>query len=95
MKIISCIKNLVFNSHLYALHNLFLFLLSLNSHDYLPIQIVPVIVSFNDEGQIKPLFNIVKASQTDFTLSNEASTKTYLSIISIISTGVTIKSLIG
>lgn len=31
-------------------------ILSFNSHDYLPMQIVPVIASFNDEGQIKPLY---------------------------------------
>ena len=31
-------------------------ILSHNSHDYLPIQIVPVIASFNDEGQIRPLY---------------------------------------
>ena len=31
-------------------------ILSLNSHDYLPMQIVPVIASFNDDGQIKPLY---------------------------------------
>ena len=31
-------------------------ILSNNSHDYLPIQIVPVIASFNDEGQIRPLY---------------------------------------
>ena len=31
-------------------------ILSLNSHDYLQMQTVPVIASFNDEGQIKPLY---------------------------------------
>ena len=31
-------------------------ILSLNSHDYLPMDIVPVIASFNDDGQIKPLY---------------------------------------
>ncbi|GEM_PF-2244487 len=31
-------------------------ILSLNSHDYMPMQIVPVIASFNDNGQIKPLY---------------------------------------
>lgn len=31
-------------------------ILSYNSHDYLPLQIVPVIASFNDNGQIKPLY---------------------------------------
>lgn len=31
-------------------------ILSQNSHDYLQMQIVPVIASFNDEGQIKPLY---------------------------------------
>ena len=31
-------------------------ILSSNSHDYLPMQIVPVIASFNDDGQIKPLY---------------------------------------
>ena len=31
-------------------------ILSLNSHDYLSMQIVPVIASFNSDGQIKPLF---------------------------------------
>lgn len=31
-------------------------ILSQNSHDYLQMQTVPVIASFNDEGQIKPLY---------------------------------------
>ena len=31
-------------------------ILSQNSHDLLPMQIVPVIASFNDDGQIKPLY---------------------------------------
>lgn len=31
-------------------------ILSQNSHDYLSMQIIPVIASFNDEGQIKPLY---------------------------------------
>ena len=31
-------------------------ILSHNSHDLLPMQIVPVIASFNDDGQIKPLY---------------------------------------
>ena len=31
-------------------------ILSLNSHDYLPMHIVPVIASFNDDGQVKPLY---------------------------------------
>lgn len=31
-------------------------IISLNSHDYLPMQIVPVIASFNDDGQIRPLY---------------------------------------
>lgn len=31
-------------------------IVSLNSHDYMPMQIVPVIASFNDDGQIKPLY---------------------------------------
>lgn len=32
------------------------YILSQNSHDYLNMQIVPVIASFNDDGQIKPLY---------------------------------------
>ena len=31
-------------------------ILSVNSHDYLPVTIIPVIASFNDDGQIKPLY---------------------------------------
>ena len=31
-------------------------ILSQNSHDYLQMQTVPVIASFNDAGQIKPLY---------------------------------------
>lgn len=31
-------------------------ILSINSHDYLPVTIIPVIASFNDDGQIKPLY---------------------------------------
>ncbi len=31
-------------------------IVSLNSHDYEPVTIIPVIASFNDEGQIKPLY---------------------------------------
>ena len=31
-------------------------IVSNNSHDYLPMQIVTVIASFNDDGQIKPLY---------------------------------------
>lgn len=31
-------------------------ILSYNSHDYLSMQIVPVIASFNNEGQIRPLY---------------------------------------
>jgi len=31
-------------------------ILSINSHDYLPITIIPVIASFNDDGHIKPLY---------------------------------------
>ena len=31
-------------------------ILSQNSHDYLREEIVPVIASFNDDGQIKPLY---------------------------------------
>ena len=31
-------------------------ILSQNSHDYLQMKTVPVIASFNDEGQIKPLY---------------------------------------
>lgn len=31
-------------------------ILSNNSHDYLKLQIVPVIAAFNDEGKIKPLY---------------------------------------
>jgi len=31
-------------------------ILSYNSHDYLAMQIIPVIASFNDNGQIKPLY---------------------------------------
>lgn len=31
-------------------------ILSQNSHDYLQMQTIPVIASFNDEGQIKPLY---------------------------------------
>jgi len=29
---------------------------SFNSHDYLPVTIIPVIASFNKDGQIKPLY---------------------------------------
>ena len=31
-------------------------IVSLNSHDYMPVDIIPVIASFNEEGQIKPLY---------------------------------------
>lgn len=31
-------------------------ILSHNSHDYLPITVVPVIASFNDHGHVKPLY---------------------------------------
>ncbi len=31
-------------------------IISRNSHDYAPVTIIPVIASFNEEGQIKPLY---------------------------------------
>lgn len=31
-------------------------IVSTNSHDYIPVSIIPVIASFNEEGQIKPLY---------------------------------------
>ena len=31
-------------------------IISHNSHDYTPVKIVPVIASFNEDGQIKPLY---------------------------------------
>jgi len=31
-------------------------ILSYSSHDYMPIIILPVIASFNEDGQIKPLY---------------------------------------
>ena len=31
-------------------------IVSLNSHDYMPVSIIPVIASFNEEGRIKPLY---------------------------------------
>lgn len=38
-------------------------ILSQNSHDYLSMQIIPVIASFNDEGQIKPLYVGINGKQ--------------------------------
>ncbi len=31
-------------------------IISRNSHDYAPVRIIPVIASFNEEGQLKPLY---------------------------------------
>lgn len=31
-------------------------IVSLNSHDYMPVTVIPVIASFNEDGQIKPLY---------------------------------------
>ena len=31
-------------------------IVSLNSHDYMPVDIIPVIAAFNEQGQIKPLY---------------------------------------
>lgn len=31
-------------------------ILSYNSHDYLSLQVLPVIASFSDDGQVKPLY---------------------------------------
>lgn len=31
-------------------------IISHNSHDYTPVRIIPVIASFNEDGQIKPLY---------------------------------------
>ena len=31
-------------------------IVSTNSYDYIPVSIIPVIASFNEEGQIKPLY---------------------------------------
>lgn len=31
-------------------------IVSINSHDYMPVSIIPVIASFNENGQIKPLY---------------------------------------
>ena len=31
-------------------------IVSLKSHDYMPVTVIPVIASFNEDGQIKPLY---------------------------------------
>lgn len=38
-------------------------IISLNSHDYAPVTIIQVIASFNEEGQIKPLYVGIKGER--------------------------------